>query len=152
MSTLQGIANKHVEKYTCLFSDSNISGRVKRKPQKANLSSRKRNKKQLLKRLDANKKNLSDKRITNDEINLLAKGLKFIPTPVTKEIRIKRQLLRDFEQFARRMRLRYIYHKDRNRGLAWPLPKMPPNLLTAEELVAVHGQSNTEELPNHSMA
>ena len=27
MSTLQGITNKHVEKYTCLFSDSNISGR-----------------------------------------------------------------------------------------------------------------------------
>ena len=44
MSTLQGITNKHVEKYTCLFSDSNISGRVKRKLQKANLSSRKRNK------------------------------------------------------------------------------------------------------------
>ena len=47
MSTLQGITNKHVEKNTGLFSDSNISGRVKRKPQKANLSSRKRNKKQL---------------------------------------------------------------------------------------------------------
>ena len=45
MSTLQGITNKHVENYTCLFSDSAISGRVKRKPQKANLSSRKRNKK-----------------------------------------------------------------------------------------------------------
>ena len=26
MSTLQGITNKHVEKYTCLFSDSNTSG------------------------------------------------------------------------------------------------------------------------------
>ena len=62
---------------------------------------------------EANKKhikNLSNKlRITNDENNLLAKGLKFIPTPVTKEIHIKRQLLRDFEQFTRRMRLRYIY-------------------------------------------
>ena len=85
MSTLQGITNKHVEKYTCLFSDSNISGRVKRKPQKANLSSRKRNKKQLHERLEAYKKHikkLSNKELTNDEINLLVKGLKFIPTPV----------------------------------------------------------------------
>ena len=63
MSTLQGITNKHVEKYTCLFSDSNISERVKRKPQKPNLSNRKRkerkqtkNKKQLHERSEANKK------------------------------------------------------------------------------------------------
>ena len=34
-------------------------------------------------------------------------------------------------------------------GLAWPLSKIP---LTAEGLVAVPGQSNTEELRNHSMA
>ena len=59
MSTLQGITNKHVEKYTCLLvSDSNISGRVKRKPQKANLSSRKRNKKQFHERLEAYKKHI----------------------------------------------------------------------------------------------
>ena len=81
MSTLQGITNKHVEKYTCLFSVSNISGRVKRKPQKANLSSRKCNKKQLHERLEAYK-NLSYKELTNDEINLLVKGLKLIPIPV----------------------------------------------------------------------
>ena len=37
-------------------------------------------------------------------------------------------------------------------GLAWPLPKMPQHLLTAEGLVAVPGQINTEELRNHSMA
>ena len=37
-------------------------------------------------------------------------------------------------------------------GLAWPLHKMPQHLLTAEGLVAVPGQSNKEELPNHSMA
>ena len=37
-------------------------------------------------------------------------------------------------------------------GLAWPLHKMPQHLLTAEGLVAVTGQNNKEELPNHSMA
>ena len=55
-------------------------------------------------------KNLSDKEFTNDQINLLAKGLKFIPTPLTKEIHVRQQLLRDFEQFARNMRLKYIFH------------------------------------------
>ena len=35
---------------------------------------------------------------------------KFIPTPATNETKIKQQLLRDYEQFARRMILLYIYH------------------------------------------
>ena len=46
----------------------------------------------------------------NDQINLLAKGLKFIPTPIVKETQIRRQLLKDFDQFARRMRLQFIFH------------------------------------------
>ena len=45
---------------------------------------------------------------------MLSKGLKFIPTPVTNETIIRRQLLRDFEQFARRMRLQYIFHGQNN--------------------------------------
>ena len=55
-------------------------------------------------------KNLSDTQLTAEQINLLSRGLKFIPTPVTKENQIRRQLLSDFNQFARRMRLQYIYH------------------------------------------
>ena len=35
---------------------------------------------------------------------------KLIPTPVTEETKIRHQLLQDFEQFARRMRLQYIFH------------------------------------------
>lgn len=54
-------------------------------------------------------KNLSNKELTNDQINLLAKGLKFIPTPATKQNQIRQQLLCDFDQFARRMRLIYIF-------------------------------------------
>ena len=72
-----------------------------------------KHKKELKTRLDANKKhikNLSDKKLTNDQINLLVKGLKYIPTPVTNEMQIKRQLLRYFDHFARRMRLQYIFH------------------------------------------
>ena len=50
--------------------------------------------------------------MTAEQINLLSRGLKFIPTPVpvTRENQIRRQLLSDFNQFARRMRLQYIYH------------------------------------------
>ena len=45
-----------------------------------------------------------------DQVNVLSRGLKFIATPVTNKTTIRRQLLRDFEQFARRMRLQYIFH------------------------------------------
>ena len=55
-------------------------------------------------------KNLSDTQLTTEQINLLSRGLKFIPTPVMKENQIRRQLISDFNQFARRMRLQYIYH------------------------------------------
>ena len=55
-------------------------------------------------------KNLSDTQLTAEQINLLSRGLKFIPTPVMKENQIRRQLISDFNQFARRMRLQYIYH------------------------------------------
>ena len=41
---------------------------------------------------------------------MISKGLKFVPTPVTDENNIRRQLLQDFEKFARRMRLQYIFH------------------------------------------
>ena len=38
------------------------------------------------------------------------KGLKFIPTPTVKENAVRKELLLDFKQFARRMRLRYIFN------------------------------------------
>ena len=55
-------------------------------------------------------KNLSDTPLTDDQVGVISKGLKFIPTPVTDQNKIRQQLLRDFEQFARRMRLRYMFH------------------------------------------
>ena len=54
--------------------------------------------------------NLSSHQLTDSQVSLLSRGLKFIPTPATNETRIKQQLLRDFGQFARRMRLLYIFH------------------------------------------
>ena len=46
-------------------------------------------------------------------LGIQSRGLKFIPTPVMKENQIMRQLISDFNQFARRMCLQYIYH-DKN--------------------------------------
>ena len=54
--------------------------------------------------------NLSSHQLTDSQVNLLSRGLKVIRTPATNETKIKQQLLRDFEQFARRMRLLYIFH------------------------------------------
>ena len=55
-------------------------------------------------------RNLSTHQLSDDQVNVLSRGLKFIPTPVTNKTIIRRQLLPDFEQFARRMRLQYIFH------------------------------------------
>ena len=72
-----------------------------------------KHKKELKTRLEANKKhikNLSDKKLTNDQVNSLAKGLKYIPTPVKNEMQIKSNSgLSDFDHFARRMLLEYIF-------------------------------------------
>ena len=54
--------------------------------------------------------NLSSHQLNDSQVSLLSRGLKFIPTPATNETKIKQQLLRDYEQFARRMTLLSIYH------------------------------------------
>ena len=55
-------------------------------------------------------KNLSDYDLTRDEINLLSRGLNYIPTPVTNDSHIWKTLLKDFAAFERRMRLQFIFH------------------------------------------
>ena len=55
-------------------------------------------------------KNLSNRTLTDVQISLISRGLKFIP--VNKSINRNKiqQLLRDFENFARRMHLKYMFH------------------------------------------
>ena len=55
-------------------------------------------------------KNLYNLELTNDQINLLSHGLKFVPTPITNETALRKQLFTDFKDFASRMRLQFIYH------------------------------------------
>ena len=54
-------------------------------------------------------KYLLNYQISDSQVSMLS-GLKFIPTPVTNECKIRQQLFQDFEQFTRRMRLQYIFH------------------------------------------
>ena len=55
-------------------------------------------------------KNISNEKLTDAQITLISRGLKFIPTNAPNKNKIRRQLLRDFEDFARRMRLKYMFH------------------------------------------
>ena len=107
---------KKNEPYPCFVSDETAKGR---ETQKRKVRNKKRHDRRKITKRDKNKKsannqkyikNLSDYEMSTDEINLLSKGLKFIPTPTMGETRIKRQLLQDFKQFERRMRLKYIFH------------------------------------------
>ena len=112
MEKLGAIENKEVKKYTCVFSGSHHKhGAIKQILKAKRLATNKRKERRKVRRqrrsnitIEANKqhiKNLSNKELTNDQINLLAKALKFIPTPVTKQTQIRQHLLRDFDQFAR---------------------------------------------------
>ena len=115
-------ANKQSESDSCLLSDSlevRGKGKANRRDNKA-AKNRKRkerrkikDKKRFFNAIESRKqyiKKLSNEQLTDKQITLLSRGLKFIPTPVAKENLIRRQLLADFNQFARRMRLQYIFH------------------------------------------
>ena len=56
-------------------------------------------------------KNLSKKTLTDAQLDLISRGLKFIPVNKTiNKSKIRRELQLDFEDFAKRMRLKYIFH------------------------------------------
>ena len=55
------------------------------------------------------KKKFSYYQLSDSQVSVLSKCLKLIPTSGTIECKIRPQLMRDFEQFARRMRL-YVFH------------------------------------------
>ena len=55
-------------------------------------------------------RNFSTHQLSDDQVNVLSRGLTFIPTPVTNKTIIRQQLSLDFKQFTRRMHLQYIFH------------------------------------------
>ena len=87
-----------------MFSDSTKAGhktskgisKLKRRKIHRNTSEKRR----AAKEREFNEKflrNLSTHQLSDDQVNVLSRGLKFIPTPVTNKTFIRRQLLRDFD-------------------------------------------------------
>ena len=119
-SDMKNVQNKANEPYPCLFSESTDDIEGGKFITKRKLENQKRNKRRRfskrnknIEKTKSNKRhirNFTDYQLTPDQTKLLSSGLKFIPTPVTKENQIRQQLLQDFNQFSRRMRLRYIFH------------------------------------------
>ena len=112
--------NKNVEKYNSLISENltTTTGVQNKKRYKRNKPKEHR-KKMAKKRIETQRKNnekfiknFSNQQLSDSQVSVLSKGLKFVPTPVTDENYIRRQLLLDFEHFVRRMRLKYIFHKE----------------------------------------
>ena len=110
-------ANKPDKQCNSVFSDSTKAGhktsngisKNKRRKNRINTFGKRR----AAKEREVNEKflkNLSSHQLSDDQVNVLSRGLKFIPTPTTNKTIIRRQLLRDFEQFARTMHLQYIFH------------------------------------------
>jgi hypothetical protein len=54
--------------------------------------------------------NLSKSKLTDHDYILLSRGLKFIPNPEDKNAKL--ELLKDFDELARKMRCRYLFHKN----------------------------------------
>ena len=120
MSELNEAQNKESEKYSsCLLTDS-LAKRGRATERKRALANKKHNERKKQKKCnrahqktEENKryiKNLSDFEMSTAQISLLSKGLKFIPMPHTDANHTRKQLLCDFEGYARRMRLQYMYH------------------------------------------
>ena len=110
-------ANKQDKQwYNSVFSDSTKAGHKASKGVSINKRRNRRNTsgtRRAAKVRELNEKflrNLSTHQLSDDQVNVLSRGLKYIPTPVTNKTTMRRQLLRDCEQFARRMHLQYIFH------------------------------------------
>ena len=95
----EGIENKHSNK-----AAKNRKRKVRRKDQKT------KHYQNAIQSRKEHIKNLSNEQMTDEQINLLSRGLKFIPVPDTRENLIRRQLLADFNAFARPMHFQYIFY------------------------------------------
>ena len=113
--------NKNVEKYDSVISENltTPTGVQNKKGYKTNNKRKERRKKMAKKRIETQRKNnekfirnFSNQQLSDSQVSVLSKGLKFVPTPVTDENYIRWQLLLDFEHFARHMHLKYIFHKE----------------------------------------
>ena len=89
---MKALQNKESESYPCVFTDSLVKGKEKekRKIRNAKIHTRRSNRRRDTNRINTqfnqrHIKNLSNCKMTTDQINLLSKGLKFFQTPVLEE-------------------------------------------------------------------
>ena len=88
-------------------------------------------------------KNMSNTNLTDQEIALLAKGLKFIPTP--EKPASQKNLIRDFNTFLHSMRLKYIFAHSKSNPHPfyvrsnWQPPPQPSVAL--EKLITLNRQN-----------
>ena len=54
--------------------------------------------------------NISKSKLTDHDYILLSRGLKFIPNPEDKNAKL--ELLKDFDELAKKMRCRYWFHRN----------------------------------------
>ena len=97
-------ANKQSESYSCLVSDSlkvKGKGKANRRDNKAAKNRKRKERRQIedkkrfcdaIESLKQYIKNLSNEQLTDEQIILVSRGPKFIPTLVAKENLIRRQL------------------------------------------------------------
>ena len=148
-----------------MFSENIDYLKRERGKKKRSLSTKKRNerRRKIARDLDKNItearkkhiKNLSDYKMTRDQINVLSRGLKFIPTPVTNTGHVRAELLKDFNAFARRMRLQYIFHGKHKEQHPFPVksdwepPVQPSVALDLEEVKLQLANINTNKPRNN---
>lgn len=93
-----------------------LANLAKRQKRAGNSSSRK--KRQVLAKISKAQSyvlNLSNHSLTESETLLLSKGLKYIPTPKTKNV--KNKVMKDFLEFARKLKCKYHFSTDENERL-----------------------------------
>ena len=112
MSETMSVNKDRVEQYSMVcFSDSRGPKRNTVKENKKRSYRRNSLKNTLAQNTRAQNekyiKNFSNKALSDDEVKLLSRGLKFIPTPLVPTS--NKSLVKDFNNFARIMRLRYLF-------------------------------------------
>ena len=107
MSDLKKASNKDVSTYPGVLTDS-FNGKERTLNTRKYLNNKHKHRKKLAKKSitkrDEEIKNTYIRNLCNlttDQINVLSKGLRFIPSPHTNTDSVKKQILRDFNQFAR---------------------------------------------------
>ena len=107
MCNLQKQSNKENDSYSSLFSVYTDKHKREKAQKKRKITNKKHHERRIKMRRDINQKtteakkehikNLSDHEMTRDQINLLSRGLNYIPTQVVNESHVRKELLKDFK-------------------------------------------------------